>query len=70
MRTFVLAELPELALDSPTYAEAQNQLALFRPLPLPPRAPHRARSQLWAPAKPAPLLPPSSRHHDHLPGPH
>jgi len=27
MRTFVLAELPELALDSPTYMEAQNQLA-------------------------------------------
>ena len=27
MRTFVLAELPELALDSPTYTEAQNQLA-------------------------------------------
>ena len=26
MRTFVLAELPELALDSPTYTEAQNQL--------------------------------------------
>ena len=27
MRTFVLAELPKLALDSPTYMEAQNQLA-------------------------------------------
>ena len=27
MRTFVLAELPELALDSPVYTEAQNQLA-------------------------------------------
>ena len=27
MRTFVLAELSELALDSPTYTEAQNQLA-------------------------------------------
>ena len=27
MRTFVPAELPELALDSPTYTEAQNQLA-------------------------------------------
>ena len=27
MRTFVLAELPELALDSPTYTAAQNQLA-------------------------------------------
>ena len=27
MKTFVLAELPELALDSPTYTEAQNQLA-------------------------------------------
>ena len=27
MRTFVLAELPELALDSPTYTEAQIQLA-------------------------------------------
>ena len=27
MRTFVLAELPELALDSPTYTEAPNQLA-------------------------------------------
>ena len=27
MRTFVRAELPELALDSPTYTEAQNQLA-------------------------------------------
>ena len=27
MRTFVLAELPELALDSPTYTEAQTQLA-------------------------------------------
>ena len=27
MRTFVLAELPELALDSSTYTEAQNQLA-------------------------------------------
>ena len=27
MRTFVLAELPELALDSPTHTEAQNQLA-------------------------------------------
>ena len=26
-RTFVLAELPELALDSPTYTEAQTQLA-------------------------------------------
>ena len=25
--TFVLAELPELALDSPTYTEAQTQLA-------------------------------------------
>ena len=27
MRTFVLAELPKLALDSPTYTEAQTQLA-------------------------------------------
>ena len=27
MRTFVLAELPKLALDFPTYTEAQNQLA-------------------------------------------
>ena len=27
MRTFVRAELPELALDSPTHTEAQNQLA-------------------------------------------
>ena len=27
MRTFVLAELPELALDSPTCTEAHNQLA-------------------------------------------
>ena len=27
MRTFVLAELPELALDSPTCTESQNQLA-------------------------------------------
>ena len=27
MRTFVLAELPELALNSPIYTEAQNQLA-------------------------------------------
>ena len=27
MRTFVLPELPKLALDSPTYTEAQNQLA-------------------------------------------
>ena len=27
MRTFVLAELPKLALDSPTYTEAQIQLA-------------------------------------------
>ena len=27
MKTFVLAELPELALDSSTYTEAQNQLA-------------------------------------------
>ena len=27
MRTFVLVELLELAPDSPTYTEAQNQLA-------------------------------------------
>ena len=46
MRTFVLAELPKLALDFPTYTEAQNQLALFRPLPLPLSAALRSLSAL------------------------
>ena len=48
MRTFVLAELPKLALDSPTYTEAQNQLALFRPLPRPPSAAPAALRSLSA----------------------